>query len=135
MYTTSLIATNTAAVGSGSSTSSGMPKTFKTVLHNIRLSTPEIIGIAVGGAVVFALIIGLIVCCCRRRRRNRAVYVQPYARNTAYEGSGNQMGAAEPLYAPVPNPYAPFATPQTEYRTPLIAAREQMRGDMGYDER
>jgi len=127
-------ATATAA-GSGSNTSSGLPKTFKTVLHNIHLSTPEIIGIAVGGAVVLALIIGLIVCCCRRRRRNRAVYVQPYARNTAYEGSGNQMGAAEPLYAPVPNPYAPFATPQTEYRTPLIAAREQMRGDMGYDER
>jgi hypothetical protein len=63
------------------------------------------------------------------------VYVQPYARDMAYEGSGNQMGAAEPLYAPVPNPYAPFAAPQTEYRTPLIAAREQMRGDMGYDER
>ena len=127
-------ATATAA-GSGSNTSSGMPKTFKTVLHNFHLSTPEIIGIAVGGAAVLALIIGLIVCCCRRRRRNRVVYVQPYARNTAYEGSGNQMGAAEPLYAPVPNPYTPFAAPQTEYRTPLIAAREQMRGDMGYDER
>jgi len=133
--TSSSTATNTAAAGSGSNTSSGMPKTFKTVLHNIHLSTGEIIGIAVGGAAVIALIVALIVCCCRRRRRNRVVYVQPYARSTAYEGSGNQMGPAEPLYAPVPNPYAPYATPQTEYQTPLIAAREQMRGEMGYDER
>jgi hypothetical protein len=112
-----------------------MPKAFKTVLHNVHLSTPEIIGIAVGGAAVLALIIALIVCCCRRRRRNRAAYVQPYARNTAYEGYQASRNATDPLYAPVPNPYAPYTSPANEHRAPLIVAREQIRSEMGYDER
>jgi hypothetical protein len=129
-------ATSTSTAGSGSlsgNTSSGQP--LKTVLGKNHLSTGEIVGIAVGGAAILGLIAAFIVCCCRQKRHQEE-YTQPSDKSTAYKGSGIQASgySVEPLYAPVPNSYAPYTAQTTEYQTPPNVAREQMRSELGHDE-